>query len=104
MNKTTNIIKADADIDPASYAYAVFPRIGKSGIGTGDDQATEVAITAGVSASSSTTATSADASGSKSSATTKGGCNKSMAIITIAKGGLMYEATLGDQKYNYKPS
>ena len=27
-----------------------------------------------------------------------------MVIITIAKGGLMYDATLGDQKYNYKPS
>jgi hypothetical protein len=26
-----------------------------------------------------------------------------MATFTVAKGGLMYEATLGGQKYKYKP-
>ena len=142
-----------------SYGYAVFPSIGKGGIGIGGAhgkggvfvggkqvgdtsmtqltigfqlggqafsqiiffkdkrafeeftggnfefgaQATAVAITAGASASSSTTGTSAGASSSKSSATTKGGYYKGMAIFSIAKGGLMYEATLGGQKYNYKP-
>jgi hypothetical protein len=26
-----------------------------------------------------------------------------MAIYTLAKGGLMYEASIGGQKYNFKP-
>jgi len=26
-----------------------------------------------------------------------------MAVFTIAKGGLMYEATIGGQKFGYKP-
>jgi hypothetical protein len=26
-----------------------------------------------------------------------------MAVFTIAKGGLMYEASIGGQKFNFKP-
>lgn len=29
--------------------------------------------------------------------------NKGVAVFTIAEGGLMYEATVGGQKFNYKP-
>jgi hypothetical protein len=32
-----------------------------------------------------------------------GGYRKGMAIFTIARGGLMYEASLGGQKFNYTP-
>ncbi len=68
-------------------------------------QATAVAITAGVSAEANTGGgTSAGASGGQNDATTvHGGYRKGMAIFTIAKGGLMYEATLGGQKFSYKP-
>jgi lipid-binding SYLF domain-containing protein len=67
-------------------------------------QATAVAITAGASASTSTTGSSAGASGTQSQASTAGSkYHKGMAIFTIAKGGLMYEATLGGQKFKYKP-
>jgi hypothetical protein len=69
-------------------------------------QATAVALTAGVSAEASTGGgTSAGASGGKNNATTAsgGGFSKGMAIFTVAKGGLMYEATLGGQKYKYTP-
>ena len=142
-----------------SYGYAVFPTIGKGGVGIGgahgsghvyakrayvgdtsmtqvtvglqlggqafseviffqdkrafDDftsgnfefgaQATAVAITAGASAQATTTGTSAGASSSTSKASTAGGYQKGMAIFTIAKGGLMYEATIGGQKFSYKP-
>lgn len=143
-----------------SYGYAVFPTIGKGGIGiggaygegrvyangkyTGDAsmvqltigfqlggqaysqiiffedkrayeeftgnnfefgaQASAVAITAGASASASTAGgASAGASGGKNDATTKGSYHKGMAVFTIAKGGLMYEATLGGQKFKYTP-
>lgn len=66
--------------------------------------ASAVAITAGASASTSTTGTSAGASGGQHNATTVGGhYNKGMATFTVAKGGLMYEAVLGGQKFTYKP-
>ena len=142
-----------------SYGYAVFPKIGKAGMGVGgahgkgrvyaggkhvgdtsmtqltaglqlggqafsqiiffedkrafDEftggnfefgaQATAVAITAGASAGTGTTGTSAGASGGKNDASTVGKYYKGMAVFTVAKGGLMYEATVGGQKFKYKP-
>ena len=142
-----------------SYGYAVFPSIGKGGIGIGgahgkgqvyakgdhvgntkmtqitigfqlggqkfsqmiffkDErafndftsgnfefgaQASAVAITAGASAATTTTGDTASASGGKKDASTTGGYRKGMAIFTIAKGGLMYEASVGGQKFSYKP-
>lgn len=63
-----------------------------------------VAITAGASATASTAGNSAGASGGKNDAITKGASyNKGMATFTIAKGGLMYEASLAGQKYKFKP-
>ncbi len=145
----------------SAYGYAVFPSIGKGGIGIGgahgsgkvykqgkvigeakmnqltigfqlggqvysqiiffenenslndftsgnfefSAQATAVAITAAVSAEANTGGgMSAGASGGKNDAATASqGYRKGMAIFTVAKGGLMYEATLGGQKYSYKP-
>jgi lipid-binding SYLF domain-containing protein len=68
-------------------------------------QMTAVAITAGVSAEANTGGgTSAGASGGSNNASTvSGGYRKGMAIFTVAKGGLMYEAALGGQKYSYTP-
>lgn len=142
-----------------SYGYAVFPTIGKGGIGIGgaygkgrvyaggahigntsmtqltagfqlggqaysqiiffEDkhsldqftggnfefgaQATAVAITAGASASASTSGSSAGASATKNTAATAGVYYKGMAVFTVAKGGLMYEATIGGQKFKYEP-
>jgi hypothetical protein len=67
-------------------------------------QATAVAITAGASAEANTGGgTSTGLSGGKNDATTSSlGYRKGMAIFTVAKGGLMYEAALGGQKYSYK--
>ena len=142
-----------------SYSYAVFPTIGKAGVGVGgahgkgrvyvggkhvgdttmtqltagfqlggqafsqiiffedkrafDEftagnfefgaQATAVAITAAASAGAGTTGTSAGASGGRHDAATVGDYHKGMAVFTVAKGGLMYEATVGGQKFKYKP-
>jgi hypothetical protein len=67
-------------------------------------QATAVAITAGASAQASTTGSSAGASGGAHDATTAGtGFYKGMATFTVAKGGLMFEASIGGQKFTYKP-
>ncbi len=66
-------------------------------------QATAVAITASAGAQANTGGgTQAGAAGGKNdAATVSGGYRKGMAIFTVAKGGLMYEATLGGQKYSY---
>jgi lipid-binding SYLF domain-containing protein len=141
----------------ASYGYAVFPTIGKGGIGVGgaygtgrvyakgryvgdtsmaqvtvgfqlggqafsqiiffkdkrayDEftqgnfefgaEASAVAITAGASAQATTTGSSAGASGGQHDADTRGKYYHGMAIFTVAKGGLMYEASIGGQKFTY---
>ena len=150
---------ASASFFKDCYGYAVFPTIGKGGLGVGgahgngrvykqgtyvgdasmtqvtvglqaggqaysqiiffQDQrsfdeftngnfefaadASAVAITAAAGASATTTGSSAGASGGSKDATTKGKYHKGMAIFTIVKGGAMYQATLGGQKYKYKP-
>lgn len=68
-------------------------------------QASAVAITAGVSAEANTGGgASTGVSGGRNDASTgHSGYRKGMAIFTIAKGGLMYEAALGGQKYSYSP-
>ena len=65
-------------------------------------QASAIAITAGASASAGSTGGTAGASGGKKDATTSGSYHKGMAVFTIAKGGLMYEAAIGGQKFSYK--
>jgi lipid-binding SYLF domain-containing protein len=66
-------------------------------------EASAVAITAAASASTSTEGNTASASGGKNNADTAGAYHKGYAVFTVAKGGLMYAATLGGQKYSYKP-
>ena len=65
-------------------------------------QATAVAITAGASAQAGTTGPSASASGSQHASKNIAKYYKGMAIFTVAKGGLMYEASIGGQKFSYK--
>ena len=65
-------------------------------------QATAVAITAGASAQAGTTGTSAGASGNQQSAKTAAKHSKGVAVFSVAKGGLMYEASIGGQKFSYK--
>ena len=64
-----------------------------------------VAIKSGASASAGTTgATSSAGTGKKGSTTEGSGYYKGMAVFSIAKGGLMYEATLAGQKFKFKPA
>jgi lipid-binding SYLF domain-containing protein len=66
--------------------------------------ASAVAITAGASASAGTTgATSGASGGAKDATTVSGGYQKGVAAFTIAKGGLMYAATVAGQKFKYTP-
>ena len=66
-------------------------------------QASAVAITAGASAQATTGGTGASASGTQKHAKTVSEYQDGMAIFTVAKGGLMYEASIGGQKFSYKP-
>jgi lipid-binding SYLF domain-containing protein len=141
-----------------SYGYAVFPTIGKGGLGVGaahgsgrvylqgkqvgtikmtqvsiglqaggqafsqivflqdkrafdeftsgsfefDATAQAVAITASATATAGTAGASAGAAGGKKDASTVGHYHKGMAVFTVAKGGLMYQAAIGGQKFKYK--
>ena len=140
-----------------SYGYAVFPTIGKGGLGIGAAHGTggvyrqgkrigrvtmnqvsvgfqaggqaysqiiffadkhaldeftsgnfefsadagAIAVTAAASASVGTKGADASASGSKHDAATAGGFTHGMAVFTIAKGGLMYNASVAGQKFSY---
>ena len=66
-------------------------------------QASAVAITAGAQAAATTTGASAGASATQDTSVNVGDYNRGMAIFTVAKGGLMYEAILGGQKFTYEP-
>ncbi|HRD88987.1 MAG TPA: YSC84-related protein [Accumulibacter sp.] len=141
-----------------AYGYAVFPTIGKAGVGVGgaygkgrvyqkgkyvgdtsmtqlsigfqlggegfsqivffEDErafkeftsgnfefgadASAVAITAAAGAKANTAGSSASASAGKNDATTVGKYHKGMATFTVVKGGLMYEATIGGQKFSFQ--
>lgn len=140
----------------SAYAYAVFPNIGKGGLGIGgahgkgrvyrdgkvtgkvsmtqisfglqaggqvyrqviyfqdkrafDEftggefefgaQAEAIAITASAGASAGTEGASASANETQ----TETRYQKGMIVFTMGKGGLMYQAALGGQKYNYEPA
>ena len=64
-------------------------------------QAKAGAITAGASAAATTAGASASASGGQHDARTAGRYENGMATFTVAKGGLMYEASIGGQKVSY---
>ena len=160
---TMDVFKKSEVVQPFfknAYGYAVFPTIGKGGIGIGasygtgqvyqggkvtgevslikgsigwqfggqafsqmiffadkrayddftsgnfefDATASAVAITAGAQASAGTEGASAGASaGPATGKQAKTSYHKGMAVFVHAKGGLMYEASIGGQKFTFKP-
>jgi len=65
--------------------------------------ASAVAITAGAQAQTGTTGAGASASpGGSAGSQAKTSFHKGMVVFTRAKGGLMYEASIGGQKFNFK--
>ena len=160
---TIDIYKKSEAVQPFfknAYGYAVFPTIGKAGIGIGgsygtgqvykggkvtgevsvikgsigfqlgaqafsqmiffedkraydeftsgnfefDATASAVAITAGAQAKAGTEGASAGASvGPATGKQAKTSYHKGMVVFTHAKGGLMYEASIGGQKFKFKP-
>ena len=65
--------------------------------------ASVVAVTAGANAGAATNGASAGVSAGQNDATTRGSYQKGMAVFTVAKGGLMYSASIAGQKFSYTP-
>lgn len=63
-----------------------------------------VAITASAGASTSTAGSSAGASGSQQAAAVAGAYHNGLAVFTLPKGGAMFSASVGGQKFSYKSS
>jgi lipid-binding SYLF domain-containing protein len=164
FSDTIEVYKKAESVQPffeSAYGYAVFPTVGKGGIGIGgaygkgqvykggkvtgetsllkatigfqlggqafseiiffedkrayddftsgefefDASASAVAITAGVQAKAGTEGTTAGASaGPATGKQAKSTYNKGMAIFIHTKGGLMYEAAIGGQKFKFTPN
>lgn len=67
-------------------------------------EASAIGIQAGASAQATTTGSSTSTSRGQGSANTKSkGYYKGMAIFTVAKGGLMFQATVAGQKFRFTP-
>jgi lipid-binding SYLF domain-containing protein len=162
--ETIDVYKKSKAVQPffeRAYGYAVFPTIGKGGLGIGgaygkgqvyqggkvtgeaslvklsigwqaggqafsqmiffedkrayeeftsgnfefDASASAVAITAGAQAKAGTGGATAGASaGPATGKQAKASYHKGMAVFVHTKGGLMYEAAIGGQKFSYKPN
>ena len=163
FTNTIELYKKSAAVQPffkSAYGYAVFPTVGKGGLGIGgaygkgqvyrsgtvtgktsltkmsvgfqaggqafsqiiffqdkraydeftsgsfefDAAASVVAITAGVQAKTGTEGVSAGASaGPATGVQAKTSYRKGMAVFVHTKGGLMFDAAIGGQKFNFKP-
>jgi len=160
--KTISLFKASPAVKPFfknAYAYAVFPTIGKGGIGVGaahgegqvyqagkvtgktsmtqltvgaqlggqaiseaiffqdkraynefisgnfefSAQASAVAITAGAQAQAGSEGAGSSATAGGTAGAQAAKYHKGMAVFTHAKGGLMYEASVGGQKFKFEP-
>jgi lipid-binding SYLF domain-containing protein len=65
--------------------------------------ASVIAITASANAGAATNGASSGVSVGQNDATTHGIYQKGMAVFTVAKGGLMYSASIAGQKFSYSP-
>ena len=65
--------------------------------------ASVVAVTAGANAGAATNGANAGVSAGQNDATTHGVYQKGMAVFTVAKGGLMFSASIAGQKFSYTP-
>ncbi len=65
--------------------------------------ATAITASAGAQATTGGGATAGASGGQSDAATVSRGYKKGMAIFTVAKGGLMYEAAVAGQKFKYEP-
>jgi lipid-binding SYLF domain-containing protein len=65
--------------------------------------ASVIAVTASANAGAATNGASSGVSVGQNDARTRGTYQKGMAVFTVAKGGLMYSASIAGQKFSYSP-
>jgi lipid-binding SYLF domain-containing protein len=106
---TVNLLSAGLQAGAKAYSEIIFfedkralDEFESGNFAFGAD-ASAVAITTGAEAGAGTSGVSAEASGDSSNAATSGSYHDGMAVFTIAKGGLMYAATISGQKFTYTP-
>jgi len=86
----------------SAYGYAVFPTIGKRGLGTGAAHGSGGVYRGG--AKTGDVKMTQVSFGLQAGGQADTRYEKGMIVFTMGKGGLMYQAALGGQKYSYKPS
>jgi lipid-binding SYLF domain-containing protein len=106
---TVNLVSAGLQAGAKAYSQIVFFEDKRaldefeSGHFQFGADASAVAITAGAEAGAGTSGVSSEASADSSNANASGGYFNGMAVFTIAKGGLMYAATISGQRFTYTP-
>lgn len=106
---TVNLVSAGLQAGAKAYSEIVFFEDKRaldefeSGHFQFGADASAVAITAGAEAGAGTSGVSSEASADSSNANASGGYFNGMAVFTIAKGGLMYAATISGQRFTYTP-
>lgn len=68
-----------------------------------DATASAVAVTASAQASAGTQGARATAGAGNPATAAAGGYQNGLQVFTMAEGGLMYQATIGGQRYNFRP-
>ena len=69
-----------------------------------DASASAVAVTASAQASAGTHGTQATAGAGNPTSGASGGYQNGLQVFTMAEAGLMYQATIGGQRYNFRPA
>jgi len=106
---TMNLLSAGFQAGAKAYSEIIFfeDKRALDAFESGDFEfgadASAVAVTAGAEAGAGTAGTSTEASADSSNANTGGSYHNGMAVFTIAKGGLMYAATISGQKFTFTP-
>jgi lipid-binding SYLF domain-containing protein len=106
---TMNLLSAGFQAGAKAYSEIIFfeDKRALDAFESGDFEfgadASAVAVTAGAEAGAGTAGSSTEASADSSNANTGGSYHNGMAVFTIAKGGLMYAATISGQKFTFTP-
>jgi lipid-binding SYLF domain-containing protein len=109
----TNLTQVSVGLQAGGQAYSeiiffkdedAFKRFTAGNFQLGAD-VNAVAITASAGATANTSSgASASASGTQNAAANAGAWHNGMAVFSLAKGGLMYQAVVNGQKFSFKPN
>jgi lipid-binding SYLF domain-containing protein len=108
-DSTMNQVSVGFQLGGEAYSELVFfqdaaaLKLFESGSFSLSADATAIAVTASASATAGTAGTEAGASSNETHATAAGHYQNGVAVFTVAKGGLMYQAAVAGQKFSFTP-